>query len=133
MAGRTAWRIVWMVLLIVAGLAASTSAQTRRDPQPARPGMLVPLYITFAGLQALDAHSTLTAVRAGAQETNPVVRGALGNTAGLILLKGGTAAAVVVLNERLWRRNRTAAVLTMVALNSAYMTIAAHNYRAQRR
>lgn len=51
----------------------------------------------------------------------------------MILLKGGTAAAAVVLNERLWPRNRVAAVLTMAALNSAYVTIAANTYRTARR
>jgi len=58
-----------------------------------------------------------------------MVRSALGNPAGLFLLKAGTAAGVVLITERLWRRNRTAAVITMIALNSAYATIAAHNYR----
>lgn len=106
-------------------------------PEPVvheRPAALVPLYVAFGGLQVLDAHSTMNAVDAGAREANPVVRQALGNTAGMLALKSGAAVGVVMLTEKLWRRNRTAAIVTMIAINSAYATIAAHNYRtAQRR
>jgi hypothetical protein len=133
---------------IAGTLAAPAAAQTRVETQPrtdspargdararadaphARPAALVPLYVAYAGLQALDAHSTLSAIEAGGREANPMVRGTLGNPAGMFLLKSGSAAAVVFLSEKVWRRNRTAAVITMVALNSAYATIAAHNYRS---
>ena len=37
------------------------------------------------------------------------------------------------ITEKLWKRNRVAAVVTMIALNSAYVTIAAHNYHAAQR
>lgn len=114
--------------------AAPALAQERDQLKRDRPAPLVPLYVAFVGLQALDVHSTFSALDSGAREANPMVRGALGNPAGLFLLKTGTAAGVVLLTEKLWRRNRAAAVITMVALNSAYATIAAHNYRtAQQR
>ena len=113
--------------------AAPALAQQRDELKRDRPAPLVPLYVTFAGLQALDVHSTFSALDSGAREANPMVRSALGNPAALFLLKTGTAAGVVVLSERLWPRNRTAAVITMIALNSAYVTIAAHNYRTARR
>lgn len=121
----------------VLALLMSTT-QARAEPYAhimrARPAALVPLYLTFGGLQVLDAHSTLTAVGGGARETNPLVRQAFGNTAGMIALKSGAAVGVVLLTEKLWPRNRTAAVLSMIAINSAYATIAAHNYRtAQQR
>lgn len=115
---------VWFML--VPALAA---AQGREPASGERPALLLPLYVTFAGLQALDVHSTLNATATGARETNPVVRGALSSPAGLVLLKAGSGAAVVLLSEKLWRRNRAAALVTMVALNSAYITIAAHNYK----
>jgi len=116
-------------VLVVFVAAAPAIAQQRDQLKQTRPAPLVPLYMAFVGLQALDAHSTLTAVESGAREANPMVRGTLGSPAGLVLLKSGTAAGVVLLTEKLWPRNRTAAVITMVALNSAYATIAAHNYR----
>jgi ABC-type uncharacterized transport system permease subunit len=105
-------------------------AQQLRTATTARPAALVPLYVSFSTLQALDAHSTLTAVENGARETNPLVRGAMDMPAGLVALKAGTAVGVIYLTEKLWKRNRVAAVVTMIALNSAYATIAAHNYRA---
>ena len=110
--------------------AAPALAQQRDELKRDRPAPLVPLYITFVGLQALDVHSTFSALNSGAREANPMIRSALGNPAGLFLLKAGTAAGVVLITEKLWRRNRGAAVITMIALNSAYATIAAHNYRA---
>jgi hypothetical protein len=119
-----------MLALVVLFLAAAPVLAQDRDPlKRDRPAPLVPLYVAFVGLQALDVHSTFSALDSGAREANPMVRSALGNPAGLVLLKTGTTAGVVLLTERLWPRNRTAAVITMIALNSAYATIAAHNYR----
>jgi hypothetical protein len=115
-----------LVLLVGAGPAA---AQSLVEAKRERPAALVPLYLTFAGLQAVDVHSTLQALDNGARESNPMVRSAMGHPAGMFVLKSGTAVGVVFLTERLWRRNRVAAVVTMIALNSAYATIAAHNYR----
>src|SRR5438552_12255933 len=71
------------------------------DPQPAiaaaaapvsapgatalkRPAALPALYVSFAGLQALDIHSTLAAIDRGARETNPIVGSAVGSPAVLI-------------------------------------------------
>jgi len=122
-----ACRLTAVILVFV--VAAPVLGQERDQVSRDRPAPLVPLYISFAALQALDVHSTLTALDSGARETNPMVRGALGNPTGLFLLKAGTAAGVVLITERLWRRNRTAAVIMMVTLNSAYATIAAQNYR----
>jgi len=116
-------------LVVLLFAAAPSLAQERDQLKRDRPASLVPLYVTFAGLQALDVHSTLSALNAGAREANPMVRSALGSPTGLFLLKTSTAAGVVLLTERLWPRNRTAAVITMIAINSAYATIAAHNYR----
>lgn len=128
------WQFVAAVLLALLVCASHAEAEPDSADVRSRPTALVPLYLAFGGLQALDAHSTLSAVSMGARETNPVVRQTLGNTAGLLALKSGASVGVVLLTEKLWRRNRTAAVLTMIAINSAYVTIAAHNYRtAQRR
>ena len=124
----------WMsALLIVLAAAASASAQERDAIEQKRPAVLMPLYFTFVGLQALDVHSTMSAVESGAREANPMVRGTVGNPAGMVVLKAGTAAGVVFLTEKVWRRNRTAAIVTMFALNSVYVTVAAHNYRTAAR
>jgi hypothetical protein len=121
-----------IVMLFLTHMARAVEAQELRTPHE-RPPALVPLYVSFATLQALDAHSTMTALEHGARETNPLVRGAMSMPAGMVALKAGTAVGVIYLTEKLWKRNRVAAVLTMVALNSAYATIAAHNYQAVQR
>jgi len=95
--------------------------------------VLAPLYVTFAGLQILDAHSTLLASNLGGREANPVVRSMLGSPATLIATKAGVTASAIFVSERLWKRNKTAAALMMVGLNSAYAAIVAHNYVVEAR
>jgi len=119
-------RCLIAIVVVLLMLAAPAWAA---EPQTERPPALVPLYLSFIGLQALDVHSTMTAVNDGARESNPVVRGTLDNPAALFAMKAGATAGVVLLTEKLWKRNRTAAVLAMVGVNSAYLTIAARNYR----
>jgi hypothetical protein len=121
------------LLLVLIGSTPAFTQGTDRVKRE-RPAALVPLYLTFAGLQAVDVHSTMTAVDRGARETNPLVRNALSSPAKMVALKSGAAVGVVLLTERIWPHNRAAAVITMIALNSAYVTISAQNYRmAQRR
>jgi hypothetical protein len=103
------------------------------EPTPARrPALLIPLYASFAGLQALDAHSTLKAVGRGYAEVNPLMAAATKHRGALIAVKLATTAAVIAGGERLWRRNRVAAVAAIVAINGAYAAIVAHNYRNSR-
>lgn len=123
-----------VLLLVMLVMPAPAAAQPPGGTAKLeRPAALVPLYLTFAGLQALDAHSTWRAVGGGGSEANPVVRSTLHNPTSLVVMKSATAAGVVLLTEKLWRRNRTAAVISMIAINSAYVTIAAHNYGTARR
>lgn len=97
-----------------------------------RPSALVPLYVSFASLQALDAHSTARALDRGAVEANPMMKGLAGNTAGMLAVKAAATTGVVYSAERIWKRNKTAAVLFMVAANSAMGWVVQHNYRAVR-
>ena len=99
-----------------------------RGRAPGRPAMLLPLYITFATLQMLDAHSTSTALQNGAIEVNPLMATIAGNTGALYATKIATAAATVFIGEQLWRKNRLAAIVTMLAVNSAYAMVVHHNY-----
>ena len=48
---------------------------------------------------------------------------------GMLTVKAATAGVTIYTVEKLWRRNRIAAIATMLAVNSAYAAIAAHNYR----
>src|SRR3954447_15348880 len=98
-----------------------------------RPSVLVPLYVSFATLQGLDIHSTLRAAEFGGREANPVVGGMLGSPAAFVAAKVGMTASIYFVSERLWKRNKTAAVLTMIALNSTYGALVAHNYAVEAR
>jgi Domain of unknown function (DUF5658) len=112
-------------------LPAKAQDETRGGRlQPAQNrGILVPLYVSFATLQALDAHSTLRALNAGATEANPIVAGVAGTPAALVAMKAGVAASTIYLVEKVRVKSRRAAIVLMAALNSAYAAIVAHNYR----
>lgn len=101
-------------------------------PIARRPSALVPLYVSYVGLQALDAVTTLRALEAGASEQNPLVGGVAGHPGALLALKAGVAVGTIYLSERLWRKNPAAAVVLMAALNGAYLAIVANNHRVQR-
>jgi hypothetical protein len=100
-----------------------------------RPAALPLLYASFVVLQGLDAHSTLTAVRAGGTEANPAVKGLVAEPATFVGAKLAATAATLYLTERLWKKHRVAAVVLLVAVNAAYGVIVANNYasRAGRR
>jgi hypothetical protein len=93
-----------------------------------RPAPLVSLYASFATLQALDVASTRMALSAGGVEANPLVARLAGSTLALTAVKAGVAGAMIYASERMWKKNRTAAVLTMIGLNAAYGVAVAHNY-----
>jgi len=98
-----------------------------------RPSVLVPLYVSFATLQGLDIHSTLRATEFGGREVNPIVGGMLGSPTAFVAAKVGMTASIYFVSERLWKRHKTAAVLTMIALNSTYGAVVAHNYAVEAR
>jgi len=99
---------------------------------PRRPPALMPLYVAFASLQVLDAHSTSRALDHGAVEANPLMRGLAGSTAGMLGVKAAATAGVVYSAERIWRKNKAAAVVFMLAANSAMAWVVQHNYRTVR-
>jgi hypothetical protein len=94
-----------------------------------RPAALVPLYVSFAALQAFDARSTMTALGHGAAEANPLLGRITDHSGAFLALKMGAAAGTIFVTEKLWKQNPAAAVALMVGLNSAYAIIVAHNYR----
>lgn len=101
--------------------------EERRDSR----GALVPLYVSFAALQALDVHSTLTALgRPGTREANPLMAGVVDRPAAFMAVKAGAGAGIIYLAEKLRKRSRAGAMVMMAALNSVYAAVVAHNYRA---
>jgi hypothetical protein len=97
-----------------------------------RPGALIPLYASFVALQALDVHSTKYALSHGAVEGNPLMRGVASNDLGLAAIKAAGTAGVILASERMWRKNKAASVIFMIAANSAMAWVVQHNYAAAR-
>ena len=96
--------------------------------EPERPAALFPLYVSFAALQMLDGHSTTRALGSGAAEGNALMSGIAGNPTALFAVKAATAAGTIYIAEQLWKRNRMASIVTMIALNSAFAMVVKHNY-----
>ena len=120
------------VVMVLPHLVARAAPPPPALPEPRRPVALPPLYVMFASLQVLDFHSTRSAMARGYEESNPVLRPVADNRGALLLVKVGATAATIVAVEKLWKRNRVAAVATMVAVNTGYAIIVANNYGKSR-
>ncbi|MDP1571857.1 MAG: DUF5658 family protein [Vicinamibacterales bacterium] len=97
-----------------------------------RPKVLPVLYASLAALQVMDALSTFRGLELGAIEANPVMAGIADNRKAMFAVKAGVTAASILVAERLWKRNRVAAVVTMVGLNALIGTVVAHNHSVLR-
>ncbi len=92
-------------------------------------GGLVPLFVSYAALQALDVHSTLTVINRGGFERNPVIAPLVNHWAAFVAYKVGLTTAAFFLTNRLSKRNRVTAYVLLGVMNSAYAIVIAHNYR----
>ena len=106
----------------------------RALPQPVyrrnRPSTLMTsLYASTVAMQVLDVHSSLSAFRAGATEANPLMQDVTGNPAMFMAVKAGVTASTILAAKQLSKHNKMAAVVTLVAINSAYAMVVSHNYR----
>ena len=97
---------------------------------PNRPALLIPMYLANAALHGLDVYSTSEALKAGYREANPLLRNT--NLATMIGVKAAATMTSVFVAEKLWPRNRTAAVAVMVGLNVGLAAVVANNYRITR-
>lgn len=95
--------------------------------------LLTSLYVSTALTQALDIHSTLKALDRGGVEMNPMLKGLTGNKAAFIAVKGAVAAGSIFATRRLAKHNKVAAIVSMVAINTAYGLVAYHNYKVASR
>ncbi|MFI5177503.1 MAG: DUF5658 family protein [Vicinamibacterales bacterium] len=135
MARRVSVCIIAAALVCVPALAraqdlgASTSPGVRSESAPAKSALLSSLYASTAIMQGLDLHSTFTAFDRGAVEANPMVAPIASHPAALIVAKSAVAATTIYAAHRLSKRNKAAAIGMLVAVNSAYAVVVAHNYR----
>lgn len=95
-----------------------------------RPSLLPAMYAAQVALQALDAHSTYSAINRGAVEANPLMKGVVGNKGAMMAVKAGVAASTIFLAEKMWKRgNRVGAIATMLIANSVTALVVSHNYK----
>jgi hypothetical protein len=95
-----------------------------------RPGALMPMYALSFALQGYDTYSTLSALKAGGREANPVTHQVVGSPVAFTAVKVGTVAAVFMASERLWKtRHRAAAVAMMAGSNIGMSLVAMNNAR----
>ena len=59
--------------------------------------------------------------------------GIVGSPVAMTALKVGATAGIILLSEKVRKRNPVAAVVMMVTLNSAYAMVVSHNYAIARR
>lgn len=108
--------------------AATTDVATRSDWKYGRPSMLPALYATSAALQGYDAYSTLTALKSGGREANPLMKGIVKSPAAFVAMKAGVTMASIMAAESLWKNNhRFGAIGLMVASNLMMGVVARHN------
>lgn len=127
------------VALAAANAAAEAEAKAEqpaatfggeRFDGPRRPLLLPALYASQIALQALDAHSTYTAINRGAHEANPLMQGIVKNKGAMMAVKAGVAASTILLAEKMWKRgNRVGAIATMLVVNGVTAAVVANNYK----
>lgn len=100
-----------------------------RPPRAKRPVALPVLYVTLGVLQGLDVYTTSKNLQAGAVELNPILQPVAGNWAATALLKAASTATTIYVAEKLWKKNRTAAVVAMVTSNVLMSSVVARNVR----
>lgn len=96
-------------------------------PEGKRPSMLTALYASLGAVQAWDLYSTSAALKAGAHEANPTVASFASNKGAMLGMKAATTAGTILMAERMWKKNRTGAVVMMTVINGAMAAVAMHN------
>ena len=109
---------------------APTFGRSNFDGGAKRPMLLPALYAAQVALQALDAHSTYSAISRGGVEANPLMKGVVGNKGAMMAVKAGVAASTIWIAERMWKRgNRAGAIATMLIVNGVTGAVVANNYK----
>jgi hypothetical protein len=101
-------------------------------PESHRSYGMAALYASTAVMQALDVHSSLQAFGAGAVEGNPMMSGVASHRPAFIAVKAAVAATTIMAARQIAKHNKFAAVVTLIAINSAYAFVASHNYQLAR-
>lgn len=92
-----------------------------------RPAMIGALSASLAALQIFDIYSTNKGLGQGAREANPMMKDVVGNKATFWTIKAATTALPMVIAGKMWKRNKTAAIATLVVANGVSAMVAARN------
>ena len=111
-------------------IPASLNVMPRMPVRARRPMVLPALYVGSAALQAYDAFSTLSVLKAGGTEANPLMKHVTKSPVAFVALKAGMTTMSVMAAERMWKNhNRMGAILTMAGSNALMAVVAANNAR----
>jgi hypothetical protein len=86
------------------------------------------VYVSTALMHVLDVDSTLKAMKRGAIESNPLMKGVVKNRAAFIATKAAIATASIYATSRMAKNNKLHAIIASTAINSAYLMIVKNNY-----
>ena len=103
---------------------------TRIEARLRRPALLPSLYMASAALQGYDAYSTLSVLKHGGVEANPLMKTVTKSPIAFVALKATVAATSIMAAEKMWKSgNRVGAIGVMLASNAAMGFVAANNAR----
>lgn len=89
---------------------------------------LVGLYASTVALQMLDVRSTYAVIERGGAEGNPIMAGIVSSKGAFVAMKAGLAASTILAARQIAKHNKVAAIITLVAVNSVYASVVAHNF-----
>ena len=89
-------------------------------------GAVRTLFVSYALVQGLDMASTIQARNRGAVEANPFMQG---NYAKGMAVKAAFGAVTMLAVRQIEKKNKKAAVITMIAANVATAAVVANNIR----
>jgi hypothetical protein len=109
----------------------SSPLRDRIAPRSSGPasGAMWALYTATIAMQALDYHSTMSGLRGGAVEANPLMTNVTKNRTAFLAVKAAVATGTILAARSIAKRSKLAAVVMLVAVNSAYAYVAMHNYK----
>jgi hypothetical protein len=111
---------------VVAPSAAVGAAWAKEEKSLASVKTTKALSISYAALQGADMYSTALARRRGAVEANPLMNSGF---MGSLSLKSVMTLSTIGATWALERKNKKAAFITMIALNSVSAIVVANNVR----
>ena len=111
------------------GLVSTPNQMTLPVPSRPNPGLMLGLYATTVVMQGLDAQSTFAGLKSGGVEANGTMGGITKSRVGFYAVKAAVATGTILAARHIAKRNKVAAIVMLVAVNSAYALVAVHNYK----